>query len=58
MTSGFLHIVGKDPRFMEDDVFRIIIPLDDDYSIDYSTENGDTNGSEIKNADKTPIKCR
>lgn len=41
---------GKDPEFIEDDVFRIIVPLDDKYSFDYGTENSD-----IKSADKMPI---
>ena len=52
MASGFLHIEGKDPQFVEDDVFRIIIPLDDAYSFDYSTENEGNNGIETQNADK------
>lgn len=29
---------GKDPKFIEDDVFRIIVPLNDEYSFDYRTE--------------------
>lgn len=43
---------GKDPQFIEDDVFRLIVPLDDDYSFDYSVENGDNTGIETKSADK------
>ena len=27
---------GRDPQFVEDDVFRIVVPLDDEYSFDYS----------------------
>ena len=26
---------GKDPEFIEGDIFRIIVPLDDDYSFDF-----------------------
>mgnify|MGYP004521134569 CR=1 FL=1 len=50
---------GKDPEFIEDDVFRIIVPLDDSYSFDYGIENsvctGDDKYNGIKNADKMPI---
>lgn len=46
---------GKDPQFVEDDIFRIIVPLDDEYSFDYSTENGGNNIIEIESADKMPI---
>lgn len=50
---------GKDPEFIEDDVFRIIVPLDDSYSFDYGTENSVCTGYDkyngIKNADKMPI---
>lgn len=46
---------GKDPQFVEDDIFRIIVPLDDEYSFDYSTENRNNTVSEQKNADKMPI---
>ena len=49
---------GKDPQFVEDDVFRIIVPLDDTYSFDYGIENRDSKVIEINNADKMPIKCR
>lgn len=28
---------GKDPEFIEDDIFRIIVPLDDKYSFDFGT---------------------
>lgn len=44
---------GRDPQFVEDDIFRIIVPLDDEYSFDYSTENRDNTVSE--NAGKVPI---
>lgn len=50
---------GKDPEFIEDDVFRIIVPLDDSYSFDYGTENSVCTGHDkdngIQNADKMPI---
>ena len=46
---------GKDPQFVEDDIFRIIVPLDDEYSFDYGTENGGNNIIEIESADKMPI---
>ena len=46
---------GKDPQFVEDDVFRIIVPLDDTYSFDYGIENSDSKVIEINNADKMPI---
>ena len=46
---------GKDPQFIEDDIFRIIVPLDNDYSFDYSTESGSHNKIETKSADKVPI---
>lgn len=44
---------GKDPQFIEDDIFRIIVPLDNEYSFDYSTEN--RKHIIIENADKMPI---
>ena len=53
---------GQEPQFVEGDVFRIIVPLDDDYSFDFGSTkaaNGisDTNGAsnETENADKMPI---
>ena len=46
---------GKDPQFVEDDVFRIIVPLDDTYSFDYGMENRGSKVIEINNADKMPI---
>ena len=36
------------PEFIEGDIFRIIVPLDDSYSYDFGA-------SEIKSADKVPI---
>lgn len=38
---------GKEPEFMEGDVFKIIVPLDENYSYDAIFEN--------KNADKMPM---
>ena len=46
---------GKDPQFVEDDIFRIIVPLDNDYSFDYSTENKGNDETKTKSADKVPI---
>lgn len=46
---------GKDPLFVEDDVFRIIVPLDDAYSFDYGIEAGSGKVIESNNADKMPI---
>lgn len=45
----------KDPLFVEDDVFRIIVPLDDAYSSDYGIETGSSKVIESNNADKMPI---
>ena len=53
-----MHHLGKDPQFVEDDIFRIIVPLDDTYSFDYGIENRGSKVIEINNADKMPIKCR
>lgn len=50
-----MHHLGKDPLFVEDDVFRIIVPLDDMYSFDYGIENRGSKVIEINNADKMPI---
>ena len=46
---------GKDPLFVEDDVFRIIVPLDDAYSFDYGIEAGSSKVIESNNADKMLI---
>ena len=42
---------GKIPEFIEGDIFRIIVPLDDSYSYDFGK-------GESKNADKVPIKIQ
>ena len=47
--------MGKDPQFVENDIFRIIVPLDDEYSFDYGVENRSSNAIETKSADKVPI---
>lgn len=44
---------GKEPEFIEGDVFRIIVPLDEEYSYDFSADNRSEN--ETKSADKVPI---
>lgn len=41
---------GQEPEFMEGDIFRIIVPLDDAYSYDFAQTAGGT-----KDADKVPI---
>lgn len=33
---------GQEPEFIERDVFRIIVPLDDKYSFDYGTSKNKT----------------
>ncbi len=54
---------GHDPEFKEGDVFRIIVPLDDEYSFDYNLGNESKVGTEAGtnstntmpiNADETP----
>lgn len=42
---------GQIPKFIEGDIFRIIVPLDDSYSYDFGTV-------ESKSADKVPINIR
>ena len=43
---------GQEPEIIEGDIFRIIVPLDDDYSFDYEIGNG----MNQKTIDKLPIK--
>ena len=39
---------GQDPEFVEGDIFKIIVPLDDNYSLDYGNgANGDSDFSTI-----------
>lgn len=42
---------GQKPEFIEGDIFRIIVPLDDKYSFDYEIGSGTTD----KTTDKLPI---
>lgn len=42
---------GAEPKIMDGDVFRIIMPLNDGYSFDMSTRNDDKKGA-IKKSDK------
>lgn len=44
---------GKEPEFIEGDVFKIIVPLDDEYSYDFGITGNKSN--ETNNADKVPI---
>ena len=44
---------GQNPEFVEGDVFKIIVPLDNEYSFDYGQAESESN--ETKNADKVPI---
>ena len=52
---------GKEPEFVEGDVFRIIVPLDDEYSFDYGSITGNSSAIEkndnIKNVEKVPIEA-
>lgn len=42
---------GKEPEFVEGDVFRIIVPLDENYSYDFVSDNGTANATlDNKNA--------
>lgn len=50
---------GKEPELKEGDVFRIIVPLDEEYSFDYeigSETNGKTNGKLTENLTQTEQK--
>lgn len=46
---------GKEPEFIEGDVFKIIVPLDDNYSYDVNLVNESAARVPIS-ADKMPIK--
>ena len=39
---------GKEPELIDGDIFKIIVPLDDSYSFDLNTANGETDSEEIK----------
>lgn len=43
-TRIYLYYSGQEPEFIERDVFRIIVPLDDGYSYDFG-QNGQSNQS-------------
>ena len=46
---------GQEPEFIEGDIFKIIVPLDDEYSYDFETNRIETNNADKvqKSADKT-----
>ena len=46
---------GKEPEFMEGDVFKIIVPLDENYSYDAILANKNADKMPV-NADKAPIR--
>lgn len=55
---------GKEPEFVEGDVFRILVPLDEEYSFEYIVLDEKYCGSDIDdkskgntNADKMPIRA-
>jgi ATP-dependent DNA helicase RecG len=47
---------GKIPKFIEGDIFRIIVPLDDSYSYDFGTVENKSADKVPISADKVPIK--
>lgn len=46
---------GQEPELIEGDIFRIIIPLDDNYSFDHAISSGTTDKTTEKTTDKLPI---
>lgn len=42
-------------KLREDDIFQIVVMLEQQYSFDYSSENGGNNIIEIESAGKMPI---
>lgn len=47
---------GKEPQFVDGDVFRIIVPLDDEYSYDFGVAKLETNETKLEtNETKTEI---
>ena len=46
---------GEDPSFMEGDVFRIVVPLNDAYSFDFGLKVPIDDKSADKSADRVPI---
>ena len=49
------YYAGEEPSFMEGDVFRIVVPLNDEYSFDFDASTAD---KKPESADKVPIKSR
>ena len=55
LTKGTLYNLFKyskyysrqEPRFVEGDIFKIIVPLDDDYSYDYVIKNEEINSKKV-----------
>ena len=55
---------GKNPEMYEDDIFKITVPLDDNYSTDYGTSLAqndvsqkytDSNSTDVKASDTIPL---
>lgn len=38
---------GQEPKFVEGDIFKIIVPLDNDYSYDYVIKNEEINSKKV-----------
>lgn len=49
---------GQIPKFIEGDIFRIIVPLDDSYSYDFGTVESKSADKVPISADKVPINIR
>ena len=57
MGGGFITVdnlepnpknpIIAEPRFVEGDIFKIIVPLDDDYSYDYVIKNEEINSKKV-----------
>lgn len=47
---------GQIPVFKEGDVFRIVVPLDEEYSFDYGTNNRNGIKTGVKTSEKTGVK--
>lgn len=43
---------GQEPEFVESDIFKIIVPLDDAYSYDYNTRKEQSANKVLESADK------
>ncbi len=46
---------GRNPEFKEGDVFRIIVPLNDEYSFDYNLESSLSANTGRNNSEKMPV---